>query len=131
MYVSESGADNPNASIFRRSQDLGLAYGIMWRILQLDLQLHPYKVHLRQQLKPAEHSQRRRYAEWVLEQQAVDGNFSNKIFFTDEAHLGGYVNKQNYRIWGPENLEVIEERSLHSYIHSWPFPSNPSVGIMT
>jgi len=53
--------------------------------------------------------------EWVLEQQAVDGDFSNKIFFSDEAHfsLGGYVNKQNCRIWGSENPQVIEERPLH------------------
>ena len=55
-----------------------------------------------QQLKSADHSQRRRYVEWVLEQQAMDDNFSNTIFFTDEAHftLGGYINKQNCRIWG-------------------------------
>ena len=68
-----------------------------------------------QQLKPADHSQRRRYMEWVLEQQAVDGNFSNKIFFSDEAHfkLGEYVNKQYCRIWGFEDLQVIKERPLH------------------
>ena len=41
----------------------------------------------------------------------MDGNFSNKIFFSDEEHftLDGYVNKQNYRIWDSENHEVIEE----------------------
>ena len=46
----------------------------------------------------------------------MDGNFSNKIFFSDEAHFTfcEYVNKQNYRIWGSENLQIIEERPLHS-----------------
>ena len=46
---------------------------------------------------------------------SVDGNFSNKIFFSDGAHFihDGYVNKQNYRIWGCENPQVIEERPLH------------------
>ena len=31
-----------------------------------------------------------------------------KIIFSDEAHfnLGGYVNKQNCRIWGTENPQV-------------------------
>jgi hypothetical protein len=113
--VSESVAEDPNVSIPRRSQELGLSYGTLWRILHLDLHLHPYKVQLTQQLKPADHSQRRRYVEWVLEQQAVDGDFSNKIFFSDEAHfsLCGYVNKQNCRIWGSENPQVIEERPLH------------------
>ena len=45
----------------------------------------------------------------------VEGNFSFKIFFGDEVHftLDGYVNKQNYRIWGPENPQVIEDRPLH------------------
>ena len=51
----------------------------------------------------------------MLTQLAVDDNFSNKIFFSDEAHLTleGYVNKQNCRIWGSENAQVIEERPLH------------------
>ena len=53
--------------------------------------------------------------EWVLEQHAVYGKFSNKIFFSAEANftLSGYVNKQNCRIWGPENPQVIEERLLY------------------
>ena len=53
--------------------------------------------------------------EWALEQQAVDGNFMKKIFFGDEAYitLGGYKNKQNYRVWGFENTPVIDKRSLH------------------
>ena len=78
--VSESVAEDPNVSIPRRSQELGLSYGTLWRILHLDLYLHPYKVQLTQQLKPADHSQRRRYVESVLEQQTLDGNFSKKKF---------------------------------------------------
>ena len=41
--------------------------------------------------------------------------FANKIYFSDEAlfTLGGYVNKQNCRIWGSENTRVIAERPLH------------------
>ena len=51
----------------------------------------------------------------MREQQAVDGNFLNKIFCSDEAYFtfGGYVNKQNSCIWGSENPQVIEERRLH------------------
>ena len=48
--VSESVAEDPNVSIPRRSQELGLSYGTLWRILHLDLHLHPYNVQLRQQL---------------------------------------------------------------------------------
>ena len=45
----------------------------------------------------------------------MDGNFSNKIFFSDEAYftLDGYVKKQNCHIWGAENYQIIEERPLH------------------
>ena len=36
-----------------------------------------------------------------------DADFGKKIIFSDEAHidLGGYVNKQNCRIWGTEYME--------------------------
>ena len=65
-------------------------------ILHLDLHLHSYKVQITLQLKSTDNLQRRWYVEWVLEKQAVDGNFSNKIFFSDVAHftLSGYVIKK-------------------------------------
>ena len=65
--VSDNVAEDPNVSISCRSHELGLSYGILWRILYLDLQQDPYKIKLSQPLKPANHSQRRRYMEWVLE----------------------------------------------------------------
>ena len=58
--VSESVAEDANVSISCRSQELGLSYGTLLCILHLDMYLHPYKVQLAQQLKPADHSQRRR-----------------------------------------------------------------------
>ena len=78
----------------RRYHELELFYGTLWRILHLYLHLHLYKVQFTQQLKSADHSQCRRYVKLVLEQQAVDGNFSNKIFISDEVYftLGEYVN---------------------------------------
>ena len=38
-----------------------------------------------------------------------------KIIFSDEAHfdLGGYVNKQNRRIWGTKNLHAYIEKPTH------------------
>ena len=40
----------------------------------------------------------------------------NKISFSDETHfdLGGYVNKQNGRIWGTEVPQVYIEKPTHS-----------------
>ena len=94
--VSESVIEDQNVSIPRRSQDLGLPYGTLSHILLLDPHLHLYKAQLTQQLKPADHSQHYRRVEWVLKQQAVDGNFSNKVFFSDKhiSHsVGMLINK--------------------------------------
>ena len=79
-----------------RYPELQLSHDTIWRIFHLNLHLQPYKVQVTQQLEPADHSQRRRYVKWVHKQQTVDENFSNKIFFSDEAHftLSGYVNKK-------------------------------------
>ena len=54
-FLSDHVAEDPNVSIPRRSQELRLSYGTLWRILQLDLHLHPNKIQLTQQLKPADH----------------------------------------------------------------------------
>ena len=42
--------------------------------------------------------------------------FVKKIIFSDEAHfdLGGYVNKQNCRIWGTENPHAYIEKPTHT-----------------
>ena len=41
--------------------------------------------------------------------------FHRKIIMSDEAHfhLGGYVNKQNCRIWGSENPKLFIEKTLY------------------
>ena len=54
--VSENVVSNSNVWIPLRSRELGLSYGTLWRILHLDLRLHPYEVQLTQQLKLADHS---------------------------------------------------------------------------
>ena len=38
-----------------------------------------------------------------------------KIIFSNEAHFdpGGYVNKQNCRIWGTENMHAYIEKPTH------------------
>ena len=45
-----------------------------------------------------------------------DADFGKKkIIFSDEVHfdIGGYVNNQNYRIWGTENLHAYIEKPTH------------------
>ena len=63
-------------------------------------------------------------AVYTLEQRGEVGLWSTyrryrfwqkRVIFSDEAHfdLGGYVNKQNWRIWGTENPHVIIEKPTH------------------
>ena len=54
---------------------------------------------------------------WACDRLTEDADFGKKkkIIFSDEADfdLGGYVNKQNYRIWGTENLNAYIEKPTH------------------
>ena len=59
-----------------------------------------------------------------LEQRACDrlaeaADFDKKkIIFSEEAHfdLGGYVNKQNCRIWNTENPQACIEKPINRYL---------------
>ena len=44
-----------------------------------------------------------------------------KIIFSDEAHfeLGGYVNKENCRVWGTDNPNAYIEKPKHLKRASW------------
>jgi len=112
VVVRESVHEEPEMSISRRSQQLGLSESTTWRILHKDLALKAYKVQITQELKPLDHLKRRSFVNFINEQPA---DFSQKIMFSDEAHfeLGGYVNKQNCRIWGEENPRIIHEKPMH------------------
>jgi hypothetical protein len=87
VAVSEGVAENPGTLLRYRSQRLDIPRSTMQRILTKYLHLHAYKIQLTQELKPTDHVQRREFVNWVLENQKVDGNFSKKIIFSDEAHF--------------------------------------------
>ena len=42
-----------------------------------------------------------------------NADFGKKIIFSDEAHFGGYVNKQYCRIWGTEKMHTYIEKPTH------------------
>jgi len=45
-----------------------------------------------------------------------DNGVISTVLMTDEAHfhLSGYVNKQNYHYWAPENPQELHQRPLYS-----------------
>ena len=56
-----------------------------------------------------------RWAKRVCDRLTEDADFGKKVIFSDEARfdLGGYVNKQNCRIWGTENPHAYIEMTTH------------------
>jgi len=54
-------------------------------------------------------------SEQFLEMLNDDGVIST-LLMIDETHfhLSGYVNKQNYRYWAPENPQELHQRPLHN-----------------
>ncbi len=113
--ASASVEQDPNQSLTRRSQSLGISVTSLWRILRKDLGLHPYKIKLTQELKQLDHFKRRTFVNWAQQQLENDADFHSKIIFSDESHfwLNGFVNKQNMRYWSGNNPHVLHETQLH------------------
>ena len=90
----------------------------MRRTLHKDLGMTPHKVQLVQELKTIDYPTLFRFAKRACIRLTEDADFGKKkIIFLDEAHfdLGGYVNKQNCRIWGTENLHANIEKPTHQH----------------
>ena len=51
----------------------------------------------------------------VTDRLTEDANFGKNIIFSNEVHLdpGGYINKQNCRIWGTEYQHAYIEKPTH------------------
>ena len=97
VAVAESVREAPSASVYRRPQQLNFSETSLRRIFNKDLGMTPYEEQLVQELKPIYHPMRFCFV---------------KCSFPDEAHfdLGGYVNKQNFRIWDTENPHAYTKR---------------------
>jgi len=87
----------------------------MRRILHKDLNFYLYKIVNVQELSDRDTANCRVSSEQLLEMLDEDGVI-NTVLMTNEAHfhLSGYVNKQNYRYWAPENPQELHQLPLHS-----------------
>jgi len=105
----------PRRSVRRHSAAIGLSDRSVRRILHKDLNFHPYKIAIVQELNDRDMANRRISSEQLLEMLNDDG-IINTVLMTDEPHfhLSGYVNKQNYRYWAPENPQELHQHPLHS-----------------
>ena len=82
--VSASIQNEPNQSIPRRSQELGITQTTLWRIMQKDLGLHAFKIKLTQELKPLDHLKPRNFSSWAQAKLEENEEFHRKIIFCDE-----------------------------------------------
>jgi hypothetical protein len=83
--------------------------------MKKDLGLFPYKIQIHQPLNERSIENRFEFAKKIkamIESKELD---YQKIWFSDECHfdIQGYVNTQNYRIWGTEKPEIMAVRPLH------------------
>ena len=86
---------------------LGISSRSLRRILHADLNLHPYKMVLAQELSERDHANRRAISTEILEQIPA----AAVLLSSDKAHfhLSGAVNKQNFRYWAKRNPRELQE----------------------
>jgi len=111
----ETMRSEPSTSMEQLGQQLQVSKSSAWRIARKDLKNFPYKVSCGQPLSAGAIAKRYEFA-CELDALINDGSIDPRnIIFSDEAHfwLNGYVNRQNYRIWGTEKPEMVVVRPLH------------------
>lgn len=114
--VEEIVKRNPQKSIRRAAAEARLSNSTTYRIMRKGLKLFPYKIQCHQAITNTALRQREDFAHEILKM--IDDSTIDVgcLWFTDEAHfhLEGFVNKQNWRIWGTENPSVCLAKPLHS-----------------
>lgn len=75
-----------------------------------------FKIQSHQTIPTRVLGQRVDFAKHILIMMDNEGFDVGCIWFTDEAHfqLNGFMNKQNWRFWGSENIHLCEEKPLYS-----------------
>ncbi|GFS97232.1 t-complex protein 1 subunit delta [Nephila pilipes] len=114
QVVDDFFAADPTRFVRRAAEMLGIKRTSLQRIMK-ELELSPYKIQVTQPLNE-DHTQRRsEFPQLMLEKLQTGEIDVKKIWFSDEAYftLDGHLNKQNYRYWGRERLEITVVRSLH------------------
>lgn len=114
--VSQSVGQSPKTSVRRRGQELGINRESVRRILVQDLNLHPYRISIRQTLSDRDIEQRVTMANWFKQRVENEPDFLDNIWFSDEAHfmLSGHVNSKNNVFWGVARPDEVLQRPLHS-----------------
>lgn len=111
--VREFFEENRSYSIRRASLVLDMNRSSVHSILRKKIKTYPYKIQLYHALSQWDADRRDQFAFRMSSRIRIGTVQILKTWFTDESHfwLDGYVNKQNYRIWGTENPRAFETAS--------------------
>ena len=91
-------ADHPTGTSARRN-GVGLPSATFNRITRLDLNMHPYRMHIRHQLLPRDYARRMQFARWLVDHYERNEDFLRPFVIGDEAAfaMNGQVNTHNVR----------------------------------
>ncbi|GFV39508.1 DUF4817 domain-containing protein [Trichonephila clavipes] len=98
------------SSVRRTASEAGLKRSSTQKILRKSLHMFPFKIQTHHAVPVRAVQQRDDFANQMLTMIDSEGFDVGCIWFTEEAHfhLNGFVNKQNWRFWGSENLYWCE-----------------------
>lgn len=101
---------NPESSIPAASQDIGLPYTPIQRILAQH-KMHPFSFISLQGLQEGDDRKRIEFCEFILTKTQENNDFLSQIIWTDEAKFSrdGLFNRRNKHFWAQENPHVIRE----------------------
>lgn len=90
--------------------ELDLPRQLVWDVLNKN-NFKPYKIHVSQTLHPGDEERRMQWCNWLLEKINLDGDFLNKIIWTDECKFTncGMFNRHNEHYWAIENPRQFRE----------------------
>lgn len=107
--------ENPTISTRRLTQMTNISRTSVMSVLKNDLKKFPYKIQTRQLISESQVIRRFNFASEFCEMIDREEVRMRDVIFSDEAHfwLNGYVNRQNYRIWGSEKPNFVNTKPLH------------------
>lgn len=114
--VKSSVDDDPNCSVRKRAQSLGLKKDTCWRIVREDMKLFPYRIQTHQVLVATDKIKRKDMASKLIEKAKKSPMFLKRLWTSDEAHfhLHGRVNSKNNIFWGSSKPDHVATAPLHS-----------------
>jgi hypothetical protein len=113
--IEEIIEEKSTSTLAEISNSVSLSKSTVHNILHSELGAKCYKVQTHQELYEEDWDRRLEMSEKLLP--IIDNpDLENLIFFSDEAtfHTSGRVHKQNFRIWGYEKPNYVQQEPLHS-----------------